>query len=109
MVHKTTEFKRAEIDGAMKALHLSESVDLVQVVEDVNWRAVRIDRSRGDRKGVPAPFPVCQGIAPETCRNRGALVDTRFSQGVGEKGSYFQGSRSTRRPIRLVRHAGHGP
>jgi argonaute-like protein implicated in RNA metabolism and viral defense len=29
--------------------------------------------------------------------------------GVNERGSYFQGARSTPRPIRLVRHAGHGP
>jgi hypothetical protein len=31
MVHKNTEFKRDEVDGAMEALHLCETVDLVQV------------------------------------------------------------------------------
>ena len=30
-------------------------------------------------------------------------------QGVNDRGSYFQGARSTPGPIRLVRHAGHGP
>ncbi len=29
--------------------------------------------------------------------------------GRAERGSYFQGARSTPRPIRLMRHAGHGP
>jgi hypothetical protein len=29
-------------------------------------------------------------------------------QGVAEQGSYFQGAKSTPRPVRLVRHAGHG-
>jgi hypothetical protein len=29
--------------------------------------------------------------------------------GIGKRGSYFQGARSTPRPLRLVRHAGHGP
>jgi argonaute-like protein implicated in RNA metabolism and viral defense len=29
-------------------------------------------------------------------------------KGVAER-SYYQGSRSTPRPIRLIRHAGHGP
>jgi hypothetical protein len=38
MVHKTTEFKPQEMDGAMEALHLCEAIDLVQVVEDVGWR-----------------------------------------------------------------------
>jgi hypothetical protein len=35
MVHKTTEFKGEETDGCMEALHLCESVDLVQIAEDV--------------------------------------------------------------------------
>jgi argonaute-like protein implicated in RNA metabolism and viral defense len=30
-------------------------------------------------------------------------------QRVNERGSYFQGARSTPRPIKLVRRAGHGP
>jgi hypothetical protein len=31
-------------------------------------------------------------------------------QGINERaGSYYQGGRSTPRPLRLVRHAGHGP
>ncbi len=37
-VHKTTEFKRDEIDGCMEALHLCEAVDLIQIVEDVGRR-----------------------------------------------------------------------
>ena len=28
--------------------------------------------------------------------------------GISSRGSYFQGSRGTPRPIRLIRHAGHG-
>jgi hypothetical protein len=62
MVHKTTEFKPDEIDGSMEAFHLCETVDLVQVIEDVAWRGVRIDPGRrGTRKGRPAAFPVSRG------------------------------------------------
>ena len=50
IVHKTTEFKRDEVDGCMEALHLCEAVDLIQVVEDVGWRGVRIDRNRTSRR-----------------------------------------------------------
>src|SRR6185369_8142333 len=59
MVHKTTEFKSDEIDGCMEALHLCEAVDLVQVVESVSWKGVRVaaDRTNGN-KGVPAAYPV---------------------------------------------------
>src|SRR3984885_12464552 len=62
IVHKTTEFKTEEVDGCMEALHLCEAVDLVQVVEDVGWRGVRIDPARqGGRKGTAAAYPVARG------------------------------------------------
>ena len=109
MVHKTTEFKVDEVEGSMQALHLCEAVDLVQVVENVGWRGVRIDRSHGNtRKGVPAAYPVSRGtligLGP-----RDALLWTHGDvRGIDNKGSYFQGAKSTPRPVRLVRHAGHG-
>lgn len=62
MVHKTTEFKPDEIDGCMEALPLCEAIDLVQVVEDVGWHGVRIDRGQsGQKRGKPAAFPVSHG------------------------------------------------
>ncbi len=109
MVHKTTEFKPDEIDGCMEALHLCETVDLVQIVEDVGWRGIRVDSDDGATKGKPAAFPVSRGtligIGP-----REALLWTHGDvRGISERGAYFQGGRSTPRPVRLVRHAGHGP
>jgi hypothetical protein len=109
-VHKTTEFKPEEIDGCMEALHLCEAVDLVQVVEDVGWRGVRIDPARqGGPKGTAAAYPVARG----TLIGLGPRESLLWMHGdvgdVKERGSYFQGARSTPRPIRLVRHAGHGP
>lgn len=109
MVHKTTEFKPDEVEGAMEALHLCESVDLVQVVEDVGWRGARIDRSGTNKKGTPAPFPVARGTLVGLGGAEALLWTHGDVKGVGKRGSYFQGSRSTPRPIRLVRHAGHGP
>ena len=110
MVHKTTEFKPDEIDGSMEAFHLCEDVDLVQIVENVGWRGVRIDRDPSrDKKGKPAAYPVSRGtvigLGP-----RDALLWTHGDvRGVTNKGSFFQGGKSTPRPLRLVRHAGHGP
>lgn len=108
MVHKTTEFKADEVDGCMEALHLCEAVDLIQIVEDVGWRGVQIEGSANANKGEATAFPVSRGtllgIAPAE-----ALLWTHGSvRGIGAR-HYFQGARSTPRPIRLVRHAGHGP
>jgi hypothetical protein len=109
MVHKTTEFKVPEVDGCMEALHLCEAVDLVQIVEDVGWRGVRIDGSGGARKGRPAAFPISRGTLVGLGPREALLWTHGDVRGIADGGSYFQGGRSTPRPIRLVRHAGHGP
>lgn len=110
MVHKTTEFKAEEVDGSMEALHLCEAVDLVQVVEDVGWRGVRINGDGdGAQKGKPAAFPVSRGTVIGLGPREALLWTHGDVQGIGERSSYFQGARGTPRPVRLVRHAGHGP
>lgn len=109
MVHKTTEFKPDEVDGCMEALHLCEAVDLVQVVEDVSWRGVRIDAEEGAKKGKPAAYPVARGTLLGLGPREALLWTHGEVRGISERGSYFQGAKSTPSPVRLVRHAGHGP
>ncbi len=106
MVHKNTEFKRGERDGCMEALRVCDAVDLVQVVEYVNWRGVRID-GKGEAKGRPAAFPVPRGTILPIGDREALLWNHGDAKGVTAR-SYFQGSRSTPRPLRLVRYAGHG-
>lgn len=111
MVHKTTEFKPDEVDGCMEALHLCEAVDLIQIVEDVAWRGVRIDRdpTGAKSKGKPAAYPVPRGTVLEIGAREALLWTHGDVRGIAQQGSYFKGARSTPRPLRLVRHAGHGP
>ena len=108
---KTTEFKPDEIDGSMEAFHLCETVDLVEPVEDVGWRGVRIDAGIGAKKGRSNPLSLWR-VAP--CHwpwsRREALLWTHGDvKVISGRGSYFQGALSTPRPVRRVRHAGHGP
>jgi hypothetical protein len=108
MVHKTTEFRREEVDGCMEAFHLCEAVDLVQIVEDTGWRGVRIDQGPRGKRGEPAAFPVPRGTLL-SLGPRDVLLWTHGDvRGISNRGSYFQGGRGTPRPLRLVRHAGHG-
>lgn len=109
IVHKSTEFKPDEIDGAMEAFHLCEAVDLVQVVEDVGWRGVRIDATIAAKKGTPAAFPVARGTVIGLGPREALLWTHGDVKGISGRESYFQGARSTPRPVRLVRYAGHGP
>jgi hypothetical protein len=64
-VHKTTEFKQDETDGCMEALHLCESVDLVQVVEDVGWLSASIVIAKEARR---AKLRIIQSRAEAWCR-----------------------------------------
>lgn len=110
IVHKTTEFKPDEVEGCMEALHLCESVDLVQVVEDVGWRGARIDKPKDSgSRGSPANYPVARGSLVSLTGRECLLWMHGDVKGISDRGGYFKGSRSTPHPIRLVRHAGHGP
>ena len=110
MVHKNSEFKPDEIEGSLEAFHLCEAVDLVQVVEDVGWHGVRIDGGRTDRgKGVPASYPVTRGTLVDL-GPRDALLWTHGDvSNISRNGPFFKGAKSTPSPLKLVRHAGHGP
>ena len=109
-VHKTTEFKREEVEGAFEAFHLCEEVDLIQVVEDVGWRGVRMGGGRSLRGsgGQPAMYPVHRGTLLSLGPYDSLLWSHGDVSGISSRGSYFQGSRGTPRPIKLIRHAGHG-
>lgn len=109
IVHKNSEFKKQEVDGAMEAFHLCEAVDLVQIVQDVIWRGIRIeqDGNRNGKKGTPAAYPISRGTVIGLSGKEALMWTHGDVQGISSR-SYFQGARSTPRPIRLVRHAGHG-
>jgi hypothetical protein len=109
IVHKSTEFKTEEIEGSMEALHLAEAVDLVQVIEEVSWRGTRIERDRDSTDGWPAAYPIARGTVLPLGPRDTLLWLHGDVQGVSQTKSYFKGARSTPRPVRLVRHAGHGP
>jgi len=108
MVHKTTEFKQDEIDGCMEALHLCETVDLIQLVNDVDWRGVKIDAVPNSPKGQAAAYPVSRGTTIGLGPKEALLWTHGDVRGIDERGPYFQGKRSTPRPVKLIRHAGHG-
>lgn len=107
MVHKSSEFKDAEVAGCFEALPLCEAVDLIQIVEDVGWRGARWERDQANPTGKAAAFPVKRGSLIGLGEREALLWMHGAVETLGPK-TYFQGQRGTPRPIRLVRHAGHG-
>ena len=100
IVHKTTEFKRDEVEGCMEALHLCESVDLVQVVEDVGWRGARIDKPK-DRgsKGTPAGYPVARGSLVSLSGRECLLWMHGDVKGISDRGAILKAPEAHRIPF----------
>lgn len=107
MVHKTTEFKPDEVDGCMEAFHLCEAVDLIQIVEDVGWRGALHEKPRNHGEAQVTAFPVPRGTLLGLGHYDALLWTHGAVSGISNR-QYFQGARGTPRPIRIVRHAGHG-
>lgn len=104
MVHKTTEFKKDEVDGCMDALHICDAVDLIQIVQDSGWKGINFTS-----KGKPTLFPVTRGTVIGFNPYESLLWTHGNVQDIEPNRSYFKGSRSTPSPLRLIRHAGEGP
>lgn len=108
MIHKSTEFKSDEIRGCFEALPLCESIDLVQLVEDVAWRGVHMDADKTQPgHGCAARYPVSRGSLVGLSERESLFWLHGRVDDVSRK-VHFQGGKGTPQPLRLIRHAGHG-
>lgn len=110
IVHKSTEFKKDEIDGCFDAWSRSEGLELVQIQQDVNWQGIKIDPPKGSNRdrGTPASFPIDRG----TFLQLDGLETLLWTQGnarqVVKTGNFFKEGKGIPHPILLRRFAGHG-
>ncbi|MGW8188984.1 argonaute/piwi family protein [Sphingomonas hankookensis] len=108
MIHKTTEFKDDEVAGCFEALPVCEAVDLIQVVDEVGWRGVWWEQDPNNpRRNEAAAYPVKRGTLLQLGPRDALLWIHGAVDGLGKR-PHLQGGRGTPKPIRLVRHAGHG-
>jgi hypothetical protein len=108
VIHKSTEFKREEVDGCFDAWLSAEGLDLIQVQQDTLWHGVLLNRGQGQNKGQPEPYPCVRG----TYLPLGGREVLLWTQGnapaaVGGK-NYYKEGKSVPTPLLLQRFAGHG-
>jgi hypothetical protein len=110
LVHKTTEFKPREVEGAFDALGHIATVDLIQIKQDAGWRGVRIDPPAPDspRGGTPARYPLERGTMLPLGPTEALLWTAGDAPDATGGRSYFKEGKAIPEPIMLVRHAGHG-
>ena len=98
-VHKSTEFKAEETKGVFDAFQRGEDVDLIQVVQDVGWRGIRVQGpARGGVGGQATAYPVHRGTLVSLGPYESLLWTHGDVAGIRSRGSYFQGSRGTAPP-----------
>lgn len=103
VVHKTTEFKREEVDGCFDALHSAEEIELIQVKQNGMWRGVALAG-----KGKPTNYPIERGTYLQMGEQE-VLLWTQGNAPTAVRGSnYYKEGKGTPSPLELVRFAGHG-
>lgn len=110
VIHKTTEFKKDEIEGCNDVWFSTEAMGLYQIQQDTLWRGILIEapRDQQSRIGQASPYP-CQRGTYLQVGSREALVWTQGSvidRSIGKR--FYKEGKSIPSPLLLRRFAGHG-
>ncbi|EPR21203.1 nuclease PIN [Agrobacterium sp. JL28] len=109
VIHKTTAFKQAEIEGAFDALAGVQEVECVEVSQASCWRGVWLVQSgRTSPPSQPSGYPVPRGTVVIRSGNSALVWVAGNAPEVSSKGDYYQGKKSIPKPLQLIRHAGSG-
>lgn len=110
IIHKSTEFKKDEIDGCFDAWSRSEGLELIQVQQDTIWQGMKIDSPQRNRhhKGIPASYPVDRGTFLPLGGQDALLWTQGNARQVVDSGNYFKEGKGIPHPLLLHRHVGHG-
>ncbi len=107
VVHKSTEFKGAEVDGCFDAWPATSGLELVQVQQDSAWRGIRLDPSR-DARSAPAAYPCDRGTLVQLGGRDVLLWTQGNAPEVTPSRNYYKEGKATPSPLVLTRWAGHG-
>lgn len=102
VVHKTTEFKRREFEGAFDALARIPDVELIQLQQQTPWRGVR-----GTANGKPDNWPVLRGTLVHLSGTDLLLWTQGNAPSVARRGNFYKEGRGIPHPVLLSRAAGH--
>lgn len=104
IVHKTSHFTRNEIDGAFDAIPGNINLELLQIVQDTNWRGILYTEKNGV-KGADN-FPLNRGTYLQI-GSQEVLLWTQGNVFLNNK-NYFKEGKNIPAPILVRRFAGDG-
>jgi hypothetical protein len=111
VVHKTTVFRDAEVDGVLDAWGACQEIECVRVQARTPWRGVRLVPARpGQGPSQPANWPVQRGTMQFLSGRDALLYVNGTAPGLASgNGNFYQGAKSIPSPLLISRDAGSGP
>lgn len=114
-IHKSSEFTEEEIQGAFDAFGEKTEIELIQVVRNVPWYGLKLDKiiKQGKKEVIPAGYPIERGSYQPISGNECLLWTQGSVSGVNMQKQYqpvFKEAslKSLPNPILLRRFSGDG-
>lgn len=104
IVHKTTYFSINEIDGAFDAIPSNIKLELLQIVEQSNWKGISYNKYNGNT--VPANYPINRGSYVQIGQHE-VLLWTQGNVTLGGN-NFFKEGKNIPSPLAVRRFAGDG-
>lgn len=106
VLHKTTHYTRDEIEGICNALEGIENIELLQIQQFTNWRAIKLKKDFATGKHTFDGYPIERG----TIIQLNEFSFLLWTHGVVENqelnGKYYQGKRGIPTPLLIKRFRG---
>lgn len=102
IVHKTTQFTQSEIDGALDAIPANISLELLQIVQDTNWKGIKYVERNGRR--MADYYPISRGSYVQISRQE-ILLWTQGNVVLNTK-NYFKEGKNIPSPLLIRRFTG---
>lgn len=109
VLHKTTHYTRDEIDGICNALEGIDNIELLQIQQFSNWRAIKLKKNQTTGKHEFDGFPINRGTIIQLDEFSFLLWTHGLVQSNELQKPYYQGKRGIPTPLLIKRFRGTDP
>jgi len=109
VLHKTTHYTRDEIEGICNALEGIDNIELLQIQQYSNWRAIKLHKEFMSEKHKPDAYPIERGTIIQLDKYSFLLWTHGVVSNQELTGKYYQGKRGIPTPLLIKRFRGTDP
>jgi hypothetical protein len=109
VLHKTTHFTRDEIDGICNALEGIDNIELLQIQQFSDWKAIKLYKDNATLKHKFLGYPIERGTIIQLDDYSFLLWTHGLVESQEIQGKYYQGKRGIPCPLLIKRFRGTDP